>query len=224
MSDAPERTRVDLDVVSDIVCPWCWLGKRRLDAAIAAIPEIDVDVRWRPFELDPLVPNGGVDYRTYMRAKFGDDRESRFKPMRDHLEAAAPAAGITFRFDAIAVRPNTRDAHRLVRWAQGQGKGGAAKEALFQAFFADLKDIGDKGVLSEIAQAIGLDRALVADLLASDRDIAEVEAEETFFRRIGVSGVPTYIANGKLAVQGAQESAALAAFLHEAAAQNSSPS
>jgi len=223
-----ERPRVELDVVSDIVCPWCWLGKRRLDAAIAALPDIDVDVRWRPFQLDPNVPNGGQDYGAYMRAKFGVPNTSgggsdRFTSMRDHLMAAAPDAGITFRFDEIPTRPNTFNAHRLVRWAQGQNAGGAVKEALFKAFFDDLKDIGDPAVLSEIAGAIGLDARLVAELLASDRDVSAVTKEEEFFRNLGVSGVPTFIANGRTAVQGAQESEALAAFLRQAAAEGPAP-
>lgn len=212
------RPTVELDVVSDIVCPWCWLGKRRLDAAIAALPNINVVVHWRPFQLDPDVPKGGQDYGAYMRAKFGASGiPDRFKPMRDHLMDAAPGAGITFRFDDIPTRPNTLNAHRLVRWAQGQGAADAAAEALFKAFFDDLKDIGDPAVLAEIAGAIGLDAGLVAKLLASDRDLAEVEEEETFFRRLGVASVPTFIANGQVALQGAQDSDALAAFLRKAA-------
>lgn len=213
---------VELDVVSDIVCPWCWLGKRRLDAAIAALPDINVVVHWRPFQLDPNVPKGGQDYGAYMRAKFAasggpGDGADRFKPMRDHLMDAAPGAGITFRFDDIPTRPNTLNAHRLVRWAQGQGAADAAAEALFKAFFDDLKDVGDPSVLAEIAGAIGLDASLVAKLLASDRDLAEVEEEEVFFRRLGVASVPTFIANGQVALQGAQDSDALIAFLRKAA-------
>jgi len=161
-----------------------------------------------------------------MRAKFGAPNApgdtpggipDRFKLMRDHLMAAAPGAGITFRFDDIPTRPNTLNAHRLVRWAHGQGAADAAAEALFKAFFDDLKDIGDPAVLAEIAGAIGLDAGLVAKLLASNRDLAEVEEEEVFFRRLGVASVPTFIANGQVALQGAQESDALIAFLRKAA-------
>ncbi len=199
-----------LDVVSDVVCPWCWLGKKRLEAAIDQWTDGPVAITWRPFQLDPSVPVGGVPYKDYMRAKFADGGgEDRFRPMREHLEAAAPQAGIRFRFDDIPRRPNTRDAHRLIRWAQGQGHGNAAVEALFRAFFDEVRDIGDPKVLAAVAGEIGLDAAIVADLLASDRDRAEVAEEEMFFRRLGVAGVPVFIANGARAVQGAQEAPVL---------------
>lgn len=204
-----------LDVVSDVVCPWCWLGKRRLDAALAALPELEIKVRYRPFQLDPDVPAGGVDYAGYMAEKFGD--ASRVKDAQARLTEIGAAEGITYRFAEIPNRPNTLDAHRLVRWAQGQGKGGEAKEALFRAHFDELRDIGDHAVLADIGGAIGLDRELVAELLATDRDIAEVTAEESQFRSLGVNAVPTFIANGRSAIQGAHEPAALAHFLRVAA-------
>lgn len=208
-----------LDIVSDIVCPWCWLGLRRLEAARALVPDIAIAVTWRPFQLDPSVPREGLDYRAYMRAKFSGEGEGRFAAMRAQLEAAAPASGIRFRFDAIARRPNTADAHRVVRWAQGQGRGTQAKEALFRAFFDEGRDIGNQAVLADIASAVGLDRALVAALLAEDRDMAELAAEEEFFRRLGVRAVPTFISEGRLALSGAYEPEPLAEFLREAAAE-----
>jgi predicted DsbA family dithiol-disulfide isomerase len=209
-------TKIQLDVVSDVVCPWCWLGKRRLDAALESIDDLEIEVTFRPFQLDPDVPAGGVDYKRYMEAKFGD--LSRITASQEHLVAAGAALGMTYRFGEIANRPNTLDAHRLIRWANGQGKGGDAVEALFRAHFADLKDVGDAAALAEIGGAAGLDSKLVAELLASGRDKAEVQAEEAFFRRLGIGAVPTFIAQGRTAVQGAQEPDALVRFIRAAAA------
>jgi predicted DsbA family dithiol-disulfide isomerase len=206
---------IRLDVVSDVVCPWCWLGKRRLDAALAQLDDLEVEVTYRPFELDPDVPEGGVDYAEYMKAKFGD--LSRIKSAQAHLTEAGREAGITYRFEEIPNRPNTLNAHRLIRWAHGQGVGAAAKDALFAAHFDTLRDIGDPAVLADIAGEIGLDRDLVAELLATDRDADEVRKEEAFFREIGVNGVPTYIVNGRAAVSGAQEPEMLVRFLRNAA-------
>lgn len=208
---------VRIDIVSDVVCPWCWLGKKRLEAAVHRAGG-GAELIWRPYELDPTLPEDGVPYRGYMRAKFGDGPDDRFRVMREHLEEAAPAAGIEFRFDDIPMRPSTLNAHRLIRWAQGQGKGAVASEALFRAFFAELRDIGDKGVLAEIAGEIGLDAKIVADLLATDRDKIAVREEETYFRSLGVSGVPTFIFDGRFAVSGAQEPKTLVELIEKARA------
>ena len=136
--------------------------------------------------------------------------------MREYLEAAAPDAGIEFRFDDIKTRPNTLNAHRLMRWAAGQGKAEAMAEELFEAFFRRTDDIGDPAVLAACAEAAGLDRPIIEDLLSSDRDEKAVWDEEMFYRKLGVSGVPTYIFNGQFAVSGAQEPAALADAIREA--------
>ncbi len=182
-----------------------------------------LDVRWRPFQLDPALPAQGVPYKDYMQAKFGGagernaEQADRFAAMRAHLEAAAPGAGITYRFGEIATRPNTLGAHRLIRWAQGQGVGDAAVEALFAAFFDELRDVGDPQVLSAIAGQIGLDATLVADLLAGDADRDSVREEEALFRNMGVTSVPTFIAGGRLALPGAHEPETIAQFLDEAA-------
>lgn len=207
-----------IDMVSDLVCPWCWLGKRRLEAALALTPDVAVEISYRPFQLDASVPREGVPYSDYMRAKFDDGSGAdRFKAMRDYLEAAAPEAGVTFRFGDIPLRANTLDAHRLVRWAQGQALGGEMKEALFRAYFDELRNIADPATLAELAEQVGLDGGLTAELLATDKDVREVEVEEAFFRRLGVTGVPTFIANGRLALPGAAEPGEIAQFLREAA-------
>lgn len=211
---------VHVDLVSDPVCPWCWLGLRYWDEARRLAADVQTRTVLRPYQLDPGVPQGGVDYADYMRAKFGGGEASqRFKAMRAHLEEAAPQAGIVFNFDEIAVRPNTLDAHRLVRWAQGQDLGEAALDALHKAFFEDRRDIGDKAELADIAGAIGLDTALVGELLATDRDAGEVLSEERFYRSLGVQGVPCFIFNGRFAVSGAEAPQTLADAIKKAASQ-----
>lgn len=210
---------VTVDILADLVCPWCWLGKRHWDRAVDAVPEAQVETFWRPFQLDPAIARDGVDYAAYMKTKFSGEDAPRWKQMREHLETAAPAAGIEFRFDAIARRPNTLDAHRLMRWARGQDAAPAMAEALFKAFFQDSRDIGDRETLTAIAGEAGLDPATVRDLLATGRDEKAVWEEELFYRKLGVSGVPTYIFNGHFAVSGAQEPAVLADAIRQAMKQ-----
>ena len=207
---------VSVDIVADFVCPWCWLGKRNWDAALKQVPDIKVETTWRPYQLDPTIAREGRPYRDYMKAKFSGEHAERWAQMRAYLEAAAPEAGIEFNFDAIKTRPNTLNAHRLTRWAAGQGKAEAMVEALFDAFFKRTLDIGDPEVLADCAEAAGLERAIISDLLSSDRDEKAVWDEEMFYRKLGVSGVPTYIFNGQFAVSGAQEPAALADAIREA--------
>lgn len=209
-------TPVSVDIVSDIVCPWCWLGKVYFDEAVRKSGR-KIDVIYRPYMLDPDVPADGTDYKAYMTAKFGGGDNSKFKAMREMLEAAAPDAGINFKFSELTVRPNTLRAHRLVRWAQGQGLGGEAKTALFKAYFDDLRDIGDITVLSAIATDLGMDGDLVGELLRSDKDENAVREEILFYRNLGVSGVPTFIYNGQFAVQGAQPVSAHTQAIKQAA-------
>lgn len=197
---------VEVDIVSDFVCPWCWLGyKQFLQAADKTKPRPNLS--FRPYMLDGTVPEGGADYREYMKSKFGDNPDSRWKEMREHLESAGPAAGIKFDFKAITRRPNTLNAHRLMRWAQGQDLGPICAEKLFRAYMEDGEDIGDIDVLCRIAAEIGMDDKLVRDLMLGDQDITDVQNEILFFRGLGVSGVPTFIYAGQMAVQGAQDPA-----------------
>ena len=210
---------VVIEMVSDLVCPWCWLGKRRIESAIALVPDVEVELIFRPYELDPTIPAGGVDYKDYMKKAFSSpEAKERSSLMRQALIDYGEAEGIPYRFDAITRRPNSFDAHRVVRWAQGQERGAAAKEALFKAFFHDGRDIGDHGVLVDIARQIDLDPTIVADLLPTDADVENTRTEETFFREVGVTGVPTYIANRQFAAQGAETPEKLAKFIRHAAA------
>ena len=202
-SSKAQPVPVEVDMVSDFVCPWCWLGFKYYQQA-AAKTKPRPNLTFRPYMLDPNVPEGGSDYESYMTAKFGDTPSSKWTAMRDHLIAAGPDAGIAFDFKAITRRPNTLDAHRLMRWAQGQGLGTACAEKLFIAYMEHGEDIGDPEILVRIAGEIGLDADLTRDLLASDEDKTDVQNEILFFRGLGVSGVPTFIYGGQAAVQGAQ--------------------
>lgn len=194
---------VEVDMVSDFVCPWCWLGfKYYLQAAGKTKPR--PKLTFRPYMLDPNVPEGGTDYKDYMKAKFGDKPGSQWKAMREHLETAGPDAGINFDFNAVKRRPNTIDAHRLMKWAQGQDLGFDCAEKLFTAYMEQGEDIGDHDILVRIAGEIGLDEDLTRDLLAGDQDKLDIQNEAMFFRGLGVSGVPTFIYGGQYAVQGAQ--------------------
>lgn len=207
-----------IEMVSDLVCPWCWVGLRRLKGAIALVPELEVEILFRPFELDPTIPAGGTDYKAYMKARFGSDQsKDRANQMRDALIQYGEEEGIPFAFDKITWRPNSFNAHRLVRWAQGQDLGLEAKEALFEAYFSKGQDIGDHETLVTIAAKIGLDANLVSDLLAGDADVETTRQEQNLFRQMGISGVPTYIAHRQIAVQGAESSEKLARFLKTAA-------
>lgn len=200
MSDTP----IQVDMVSDFVCPWCWLGYKQFAAAAkGANPK--PKLTFRPYMLDPTVPDAGQDYREYMTAKFGADSKDRFKESRAHLERAGKNYGIDFDFSAITRRPNSLNAHRLLKWAQGQDKGDGVAEAIFRAYHEQGRDIGDTEVLVTIASYAGLDGDLVMDLLGQDQDKLEIQQEVMFFRGLGVSGVPTFIYNGQFAVQGAQE-------------------
>jgi predicted DsbA family dithiol-disulfide isomerase len=209
---------VVIEMVSDIVCPWCWLGLRRIEEARALAPEVEVQLLFRPYELDPTIPPEGVDYKAYMSGRVSSpEGKERMAAMRQALIDYGNAENIPYRFDTVTQRPNSFDAHRLVRWAQGQGKGGAAKEALFRAYFNEARDVGDHGVLVEIARQIDLDPDIVADLLKSGADTEAVRAEAETFREMGISGVPTYIANRRVAVQGAESAEKLAKFIRHAA-------
>jgi predicted DsbA family dithiol-disulfide isomerase len=191
---------LSIDVISDVVCPWCYLGKRRLERAISLLPERQFVVRWHPFRLDPTIPPGGIDRVEYLAKKFGS--VEAIAPAHANLTALGEQEGIDFRFDRITRSPNTIDAHRLVRWASFAELGEAMVERLFRAYFTDGVDVGDRGELAGLGADVGL-RGEIADRLGSSEDVAEVTTEVEEAYRIGVSGVPCFIIDRRYAVVGA---------------------
>jgi len=194
---------MQIDVVSDTVCPWCFIGKRRLARALAMRPDVPVEVFWRPYRLDPTIPREGVDRRAYLIAKFGDS--PRTAAMGEAIRGEGAGEGIDFAFDRIAKSPNTLDSHRLIRWAGSAGAQDAVVERLFKAYFIEGRDIGDAAVLADIAGELGMDAALVADLLSKDVDLALVEREAGMANQMGISGVPTFIFDSRFMISGARE-------------------
>ncbi len=207
---------ISIDVVSDVICPWCFLGKRRLDNALSLIPEIKAEINFRPFFLDPTIPSEGLDRHAYMAAKFG---EERLKTIHDPLIKAGKEDGVPYHFDKITRTSNTMGAHRLLRWAKIEGKQTEIAEALFMAYWSEGRDVGDHKVLADIAAAQGMNREGVLKALASDQDKAEVLAETAQAQQMGVTGVPTYIINRKYGVVGAQSAELLAEQIKKAAAE-----
>ena len=215
MSD--EKQSITIDVVSDAVCPWCFIGQKRLDKAVAAVPEVDVQIRWRPFQLDPTIPPEGKDRKQYMLAKFGS--EERLRQIHANIEPLGAAESIDFDFDAIKVSPNTLDAHRVMRWAAAAGPEVQNKLArrLFQLYFEEGKNIGDHAVLTEAAREAGMDAPVVEAMLATDTDRDAVANEAATASRMGITGVPCFLLEGKYAVMGAQESDTLADAIRQIA-------
>jgi predicted DsbA family dithiol-disulfide isomerase len=207
---------VHIDMISDVVCPWCFLGKRRLDRALAQVPEIEVKVAYRPFFLDPTIPPEGRDFRTHMEAKFGRDK---LKTLNDPLIAAGKEDGIAFAFDQITRAPSSLNAHRLLRWAHLIGSQATVKEALFTAYFCWGKDISDIEVLKTIAIVNGLNGDEMTELLLSDEDKATVYEEAQVAQQMGVTGVPTFVINRKYGMVGAQPVSALAQMIRKVAAE-----
>lgn len=196
-------TPIHIDIISDIVCPWCWVGWRYLKPAIEQ-SSITVNVTWRAYMLDANVPKEGMDYKAYMKKKFGDTPNNKFKQMRTHLESVGPDLGINFQFDGIPKRANTLAAHQLMYWAQGQDKANDMADALFQAFFTDHLDINNHNVLIDIAAKLDMDANIVKDLYKKQADETVITNEINEVGRAGIQSVPTYIYQGKYLVQGAQ--------------------
>ena len=209
---------ITIAVVSDVICPWCFLGKRRLDKALSLIPEVKTEVVFRPFFLDPTIPVQGLSRQEYMESKFG---KARLKTIHDPLIAMGKEDGVPYHFDKITRTPNTLDAHRLIRWAQIEGKQTEIVEGLFMAYWSHGRDVGDHKVLADIAAAHGMDREKALSALASDQDKNQVLQETTQAQQIGVTGVPTYIINRKYGVVGAQGAEMLAEQIKKVAGEAS---
>ena len=193
---------VKLDILSDPICPWCYIGKAQLDRALEAHPDHPFEVEWHPFQLNPDMPPEGMDRREYLETKFGG-RENAVKVYAE-IAKAAEAAGLDIAFEKIERTPNTLDAHRLIHWAGIEGRQTAAVSALFKAYFVEARDIGDQEVLADIADSIEMDAAVVRRLLQSDVDAQDIRDRDAHSRKMGVNSVPTFIVANTHAVPGAQ--------------------
>jgi predicted DsbA family dithiol-disulfide isomerase len=188
-----------IDVISDAICPWCFIGKRRLEKALGSRP---ATVRWHPFQLNPDMPSEGVDRKSYRIKKFGSWERSQ--ELDAQVAAAGQGEGIAFNFDNMARTPNTLDAHRVIWLAGERGVQDAIVEAIFLAYFTDGRDLSDRVALAEIVAGVGLDRSEVDELLEGDKGLDVVRSGEEQARRLGGSGVPFFVVNGKVALSGAQ--------------------
>ncbi len=196
------RQPVRIDVVSDVVCPWCFIGKRRLEKAIALNPDVPVEVHYRPYFLNDWIPREGISREQYLTTKFGSPE--RYNGIAQRVRAAAAAEGLSYAMDKISRQPNTLDAHRLIRWAEDVGKAAAMKQKLMDLYFTEGADLTDRSVLCQAAVDVGLDATQVSAGLDSDKDVNEVEQEAISAKEAGIDGVPCFILGGKFAVSGAQ--------------------
>lgn len=210
-----QRPPIRIDVVSDVVCPWCFIGKRRLEKAIALKSDIPVEVHWRPYFLNDWIPREGIAREDYLTTKFGSP--ARYKDIAQRVAAAAAAEGLTYAIDKISRQPNTIDAHRLIRWADGIGKSAEMKQRLMDLYFTEGADLTNHAVLVQAAADIGLDPEDVRAALASDRDVDEITREAESAKEAGIQGVPMFIFGGEFAVSGAQPPEYLADAIARAA-------
>jgi predicted DsbA family dithiol-disulfide isomerase len=194
---------MQIDIISDIVCPWCFIGKRRLEKALVMRPEIETEITWRPFQLNPDMPAEGMARADYIATKFGDSGHSR--RIHQTIAEAGATVGIDFAFDKIKRSPNTRNAHRLIRYATKQGAGNDVVTRLFEGYFLQGRDVGDIATLAKIAAEAGLDEREARAFLSGDSERDEIVAEDRNARRLGVNAVPCYIFAGQYAISGAQE-------------------
>ena len=193
-----------LDIISDPICPWCYIGKARLDRALEQRPEHTFDIHWRPFQLNPDMPAEGMDRKTYLEWKFGGpDGAAR---VYGQIEAVGREAGLDIDFAAIDRTPNTIDAHRLIRWARVEGRQSLVVNQLFHRYFRKGQDISDHAILIDVARTVGMDADLVERLLQGEADLSETRAEDLKAREMGVTGVPTFVIGNAYVVQGAQDS------------------
>lgn len=193
---------VKLDILSDPICPWCYIGKAHLDRALEAAGDHPFVIEWHPFQLNPEMPAEGMDRRTYLETKFGgkEGAVQAYLPVQQH----ADKAGLKIDLEGIKRTPNTLDAHRVIHWAGLEGKQTPMVSALFRAYFVEGSDIGDRDILADLADSVGLDASVIHRLLDSDCDIQEIRDRDAAGREMGVTSVPTFIVGGKHAVPGAQ--------------------
>jgi predicted DsbA family dithiol-disulfide isomerase len=209
---------VRIDIVSDVVCPWCFIGKKRLETAVAMKPDVPVELHWRPYFLNDWIPREGISREQYLTTKFGG--VDRYKGIAQRVAAAAQAEGLTYAMDKISRQPNTLDAHRLIRWAGEIGKAAEMKQTLMDFYFTQGGDLTDRETLVRAASEAGLDADRVRADLATDKDVAEIEGEAEAAKEAGIQGVPMFIFDGRFAVSGAQTPEYLAEAIERASQQS----
>ena len=214
---APPKARLTVEVVHDLVCPWCYLGTRRLVRTIRRRPDLLVDLVWRPFLLNPDMPRLGMSRSDYVVRKFGG--EDRARRLYTSITEIGRVEGVQFRFDRVRRTPSSVDAHRLVRWAARFGRADGVVEALFAAHFADGRDLGDPAVLAAVAGSCGLDPAAARAMLGTDAELDGVHADNLRAHRLGINGVPCFVVAGRHAIAGAQEPEVIERLLDVAAVQ-----
>ena len=206
---------IKLDILSDPICPWCLIGKTHLDRALEAHPDHPFEIEWHPFQLNPDMPREGMDRREYLETKFGG--KDRAVAVYAQIAEAAEAAGVEIDFAGIKRTPNTLNAHRLIHWGGVEGRQTAIVSSLFRAYFREGRDIGDTGVLLDIAGKAGLDRGMIDRLLSSDADADDIRARDVHARERGVTGVPTFVVANQHVVPGAQPPELWAQVIYELA-------
>lgn len=209
-----EITTLQIDIISDVMCPWCYIGKRRLEKALGFFPDIAFNLRWRPFQLDATIPPDGMDRQEYLANKFGGSEAAReaYEP----VVAAGRAESIPFAFDDIERSPNTIDAHRVIRWAASADCQDAVVERLFEMYFVEGRDLTSNETLTEAASDVGMNAEIISNLLYSDTDRDQITKEVAMAHEIGVRGVPCFIVANKYVVMGAEQPESIAGAINMA--------
>jgi len=215
-SSAPAS--VHIDVVSDVVCPWCYIGKHRLEMAIALTPEVTIDINWRAYFLNPWIPCEGIDRQTYLETKFGS--AEHYSVIAERIAAAAAMEGLAYAPDRISRQPNTLDCHRLILWSRSATDPARMKQRLMELYFAEGADLTDSKTLIQAAVDCGMDGDLVRRLLASDADVDRVEGDANSAKEAGIDGVPCFVFGGQVIVTGAQSPEYLASAIERTAGRH----
>ena len=209
---------LQVDIVSDVICPWCYIGKRRLEGAISLTPDVKVEVNWRPYFLNPWIPREGIDRQTYLETKFGSPE--RYAVIAERIVAAAAMEGLVYSPDKIGRQPNTLDCHRLILWSRSATDPARMKQRLMELYFAEGADLTDPKVLIQAAVDCGMDGDLVRRLLASDADVDRIENDASSAKEAGIDGVPTFIFGSSVIVTGAQSPEYLASAIERTAGRH----
>ena len=219
MESSADAPSVHIDVVSDVVCPWCYIGKRRLEEAIALAPGTKVNINWRAYFLNSWIPREGIDRQTYLETKFGS--VERYAVIAERISSAAALEGLVYNPDKISRQPNTLDCHRLILWSRSATDPGQMKQRLMELYFAEGADLSDAKVLIQAAVDCGMDGDLVRRLLASDAEVDRIEADANSAKEAGIDGVPCFVFGSSVIVTGAQSPEYLASAIERTAGRNS---